>query len=124
MTKIDGAIKAIDGGNQCGPSPPVETGGCRCTPPFSRRRVAGAEAAGSIREVMSIEVVRGEVAPIEVAQVGWQRSRWCGWCGGDRGGAGGAAAIEVVRVVRKRSRWCGWCGIDRGGAKDHRRNKR
>ena len=56
---IDGAIKAIDGGNRRGPSPPDESGGCRCTPPDGRRRVAGAEAAGSIREVMAIEVVRG-----------------------------------------------------------------
>ena len=58
MTMIDGLNKAIDGGNRRGPSPPDESGGCGCTPPDGRRRVAGAEAAGSFREVMAIEVVR------------------------------------------------------------------
>ena len=57
MIMVEGAITAIDGGNRCGPSPPDESGGCRCTPPCGRRRVAGAKAAGSIREVMAIEVV-------------------------------------------------------------------
>ena len=61
------ATKAIDGGNQRGPSPPDESGGGRCTPPDGRRRVAGAEAAGSVREVMAIEVVRWEVAEHRVS---------------------------------------------------------
>ena len=53
-TVIDGLTKVSDGTGRRGPSPPDKSGGCRCTPPDGRRRVAGAEAAGSFREVMAI----------------------------------------------------------------------